>query len=938
MPKVTEENQAFIRSMQRKYRGFLQPSGQPAPQSMLSNTMKPRLSNGFTGRGPDNRAQDAEPAGVYHENEHVTPAPLVRAAGGPSAVQNAVEMKAAGNINQPAKPLPSDQKLGQEPLLPRGNFGTKMQGKGAQFGTPTVTDAGVSAFEKMFGIKKPAEPIKPDDPVTIQQSSTITTPEQTITPASKQTAQTSVIDTQQPVITPDAPETAESHEFVDNTASELAKQLYTQVMPAGYSINDESVTEGGVTTTRTVMRNEFGEEVDPKTFQAIGYEGEPIVPEEGEKVQTSIEYSEDYDPDKPKPPPGEFDFEPFVPANLRQMPQTERSKMFEKLLDDQIAELQLIAKGEGTASKVASEIAMQKLSGQLAAGNMAAAQAAAQIGLTGGSLAANIATRKRDAELAKTGLQGQLALAAVERAETAVLQLASLAESGTQFEEMKRQYGDQFNLAVANYGLDVAQFNEMKEQFSKNLRLDWENIRLEYDKVQKMDEQFWATFDEGIRRWDSEFGLALDQFREDVRRFDLNYAMENLINNHGMKMAEIETLLLTENYEAAGQIWSDHFGINVDYSNMIDSRQQGIFGDSIANMDADFNLVSPDFEFATLGANGIWSLNDDALNTDVVSDGIRAWNAMHPDQQVTKDNVQGTDAEKWIVNTINARRAMQSEAWASTSGMSETELWGMVSGITNEDGSTKYPTLDSFTYAGKNGSEAVRLALANLQTTGGLYVNDSGDIDVDVENPLWELFNLTTPTQPTPEMIEGEEDPLTRLEMLGDNLVNVGETPGENQITLSNFTSTDLMNVHDNPDVLGQLRDAGYLDANARVLSDIPTPDMGHEVEAWLRDQGIVPVSTDTTTLNRTLNLGSNRDAHIRSYRDVNDPDSRGPIILIGDKRYELDYIHDFEYIYNAPLGINNWHRAGHMLGWEVDADGNRIGEETVFHTGDHNV
>ena len=82
--------QSFVKDMRTKYGSLATPGVSAVPMSGNTATMDAPPTR-FTGRGPDNRFQKNEPAGVVHEGEQVINAEDVKAAGGPKRINSEVQ-------------------------------------------------------------------------------------------------------------------------------------------------------------------------------------------------------------------------------------------------------------------------------------------------------------------------------------------------------------------------------------------------------------------------------------------------------------------------------------------------------------------------------------------------------------------------------------------------------------------------------------------------------------------------------------------------------------------------------------------------------------------------------------------------------------------------------------------------------------------------------
>jgi hypothetical protein len=709
--KVLKE---FARSMRKKYGNFANPEN-TTPKTPAS------FSRGrFTGNGMDGELQSSEPAGVVHEGEFVVNASEVNSAGGPKRVQQAVD-QAVVNNDGGVGPVPEVE----APPSPEGFRRGGYVKPGYQIGGPVLPNVGtpptIPTGPNPPGGPSTAPPLAPTNPgpkptnfrtpglgaiagrtqnpapsnITLTESGSLPTTEIPVETIAQPKSFTRVI----------KPETSVE------TLAPKPKPITVKLDKDGNVIQD--VTEEPTPDLTPAPEIDTEEKLrDPTITNRITRDPREVVETKAEDLlQTDLSDSA-------------------------------RALGFQELQDEQIEELRNIADGEGTAAGIAGRIARDNLALSQAAGNQAAAQAMAQSGLTGGELAVAQARQRKQNAIVKSGLEGQLAIDAVNRAEAATMALASIAERGQQFEEMKRQFGANFDLSKANFGLSVEQFNEFKNQFSDNFGLQVDQMNLSIDNANEARLQFKENMD-----------LAWNSLSENMRQFDNNTALQMFLNDSRVNMWKADTLMLAGDYNGATQVYKD-MGINVDFSNLQDKQSQETFGNAIANLDADLDLLPEDmnmFEGENFTAEG--------LNTDAASDLIRAWNAQHPDEKVTVANAnQNRNFKQWAENTYNARIAQKSPYYSMVQSFSDDELSNVILGITdfdsetgeqvaryslNEQGQFVDKDGNEFEYAGVTGVDGMRTAYSNLFHTGGLRANPDGSLAVDTDNPIWESFGLT---------------------------------------------------------------------------------------------------------------------------------------------------------------------------------------------------
>jgi len=742
MPTNSEVYNSFIRSVKKKYRGLTQPENL---FSQPNNFTRGR----FTGKGPDMTLRESEPAGTVHEGEFVVSAPDVRNAGGPGGVNKAVE----NAVNAGPPPAAQPTKPAQEPgEFRRGGFAGEK---------PRYQAGGIVGG---FGDKVKNIISKSTEDII----GTATTAGETATglPTStpQETAKTAA---------------AEAAETASGAAAAGAATSVAAGQAAGAGVgqaaaNRFAAEQAAAAADETPFERIGAEEAD---ITGAREEREPVVTERTDVTTRAVTPSQIQTPEE--------------------RAATRRAGAFETLQDEQISELQNIAAGEGTASQVIGDIARQKLAGQLGAGNMAAEQAAAQMGLSGGSLAAARARRRRDNAIAQTGLEGQLAVDAVARAENAVLQLAGIAERGAQFEEMKRQFGTNFDLAKANFGLEKEKFEEFKQQFQDNLGLQIDQLNLNIDNANELRAQFKDNMD-----------LAWTKLSENMRQFDAGVALNMFLNDTDVAKWQADSLMLAGDYDGAASVYKDKFGIDIDLTDLKTAQQEKNFGNAMANFITDLDNIPSDM--AVFHDNG--DISAEGMNTDAMRDLARAWNAQHPTNQVDINDPSSWNKngnfKGWAKNTIDATTAHKSPYYSMIQAFGDEELGNLILGITQVNEETgeqeslyrydettgKYlSNVDDteFTYAGENGIEAVEAAYSNMLHTRAMTTQPDGTFSVDPNNPLMQVFG-------------GGEKPGSPEAATAERIANFYETADPDLLT-----ETDIENL--DPNKIIEMEKAGLV-------------------------------------------------------------------------------------------------------------------------------
>jgi hypothetical protein len=440
-----------------------------------------------------------------------------------------------------------------------------------------------------------------------------------------------------------------------------------------------------------------------------------------------------------KPPPIEGINTPtvtrssFTPATQTSTPpkavlpgQTSRSLQFEKLSDDAVKNITDIAQGGSEANRKISEEATKKLSGQMAVAGMANAQAGAQIGLSNSETAASRARQQRESALAMTGLQGQLAIDAAQRSETAWSKLAELAGQGELSEENKRQFEIDAGFKREELDLNKEQFTEGKRQFDVESGFKREEIDLNKDQFAENKRQF--DLDVDLRKDDSK--LRWEQFENDKSEFGLEYALEKMKLDQEMSLSSVELLWKTGNYKAVGDKLKE-MGFDVDVDKLVADGTQKDYGQAYANFLDDVADMSLDD--TVTDANG--NITDDFKSSMAYKSLQDMYKA-----QFGKTDYDSEEFKKYATKAVNTSLLKKDPAYPILSAFKEDEWGAMLSGITDENGTPVYNSMDDFTYGGLKGMDAFRLNMRADMISGSLKFDKDGNIVANEGSLFNQLF------------------------------------------------------------------------------------------------------------------------------------------------------------------------------------------------------
>ncbi len=1142
MAKKRLDLTAFARSMKRRYGGI----GQEPINRQASEPVR------FTGRGPDGQVQASNPAGVVHEGELVVSAPTVRNAGGPEALNAAIEQKSAESPSQIAPEPPRGQPPTLRTDLPRESRGLPQESDG---GLPEFRGGGyvrrLPKFE--LGGMVPTRGIGDSDPLnlpTAGHTEPVTT--STFNPAPTDTegintpktvtsftsadgntmpvantSPTSPTNTTSPIVRSDNLITNPDLN-VDTTRLDANKigevdqnnvsagnvtadpiTVKQNINPDGINLDqnvgaeDIIARDASVDTTNIAPDGTHVKALDGIRTADNQIEGGGDTTIKTRDINTATQEADQIaiDPNLKAREDANFGVVDFAPGSLEDRPNNEALNGFQGLLGDNVDALKAISEGRGQASELIRNIALSRLAGQQAAGNSRAEQIMAQEGVGPGARAAARARMRRDNAIASTGLQGQLAMDAVNRAEQATIQLVGIAERGKAFEEAKRQYGQNFDLTKANFGLETEKFNEFVNQFNDNYGLDiakldlnaqqanqQANLQADFktstDKLQadfkeadihlqkrlaqmnddlaraKADQDTVAVSriqeeqnelqrriqnnNDAFRR-DSEelranlqvslanqstglesdkvnaanqlqadlanqqkdldveianagnqmtadlanqqkaldvkktnaandltaalanqqtelasktenarndltadlanqqmqiqkenMAFALTELQTNMTKWGSEFALQAFLGNADVAKTQADTLLLAGDTAGATALWKEKLGVDVDFSAIERKEDSKEFGDSIANLDADLKTIPEDFQLTR--PDGI--MTQEALDGPVGQDLMRAWNAMHRDDEVSADNFKSNDAfNTWAKNTFDTRQARESPYYNMVSNFTEGEMEGMIFGIesgeVDKDGNSiplyNEENINDFQYAGQTGVEAAKTAMTNLWVSGGLTTDADGNIDINNDNPIWDIFNLgpksesalqtkleTAGELPTggnissyPDIDPALGNKLTRLQPA--NIKPGSEEFPENGLTVNDFPVTMLRELKAEDPLAKELINGGYIDyASDRTKSELDGENIrgSEQIESWATELGMTTYESSKYSVDR---FGDPMDISF-----VDPATGKRPEVMISGQIYQM--------VGWEKHDVDGGTRAS-LYAYATDADGRKTGE-----------
>jgi hypothetical protein len=432
---------------------------------------------------------------------------------------------------------------------------------------------------------------------------------------------------------------------------------------------------------------------------------------------------------------------------------SEQAKEFQALNTKTTGQISDIAAGRSDVSAVQSRIARQKQSATNFQSIAAAGQAAGQMGLLGGAQSTFLAKARRDALIASSHLEGQLAIDAVNRQENAIFALQGIAERGEAFEEAKRQWGANFDLAKANFGLEVEKFNEFKQQFADNFGLQIDQFNLDVAQTNELN-----------RQWNETMEFNWKQLGENVRQFDAGVAVSLFQENNKMNIFKADTLLQLGDYAGYASFMKSQFGTDVDVSYLQEKKTEEQYRTAVA-----------DLALSIEGLNGESIFNEDGTvdkDSKAADDLLRMWNSSHEDQASLKDfDDPSSDFYKYAKTMFNNTQAKEDPNYHFLKGFTEVSkenfIFNMKDSAGNqvykksEDGKYLDAAGDEFEYNGYNGVEGIEMMLRDMNNGQGMMWGPDGELVPDPNHEIYRIF--TGQMEPvTPKTKEEELD--TRID------------------------------------------------------------------------------------------------------------------------------------------------------------------------------
>ena len=443
------------------------------------------------------------------------------------------------------------------------------------------------------------------------------------------------------------------------------------------------------------------------------------VPDKPEGVEFNNIISEDDRPDHIKQIEG---ITPPTDAELDAILESDDFKKFTNLLSEEIQELKKIARGEGTASKVSSDIARRKLALQMAAQGQLNRNRAAQLGMTGGELNATMARQQFNNEMSRAGFEGRMAVKNTEAAEDAILALTKIAETGR--------------------GLEAA-----RGQFEASLKQKWAELGLTEQEIKA-----------NIQKWNNDMDIAFDRLLLDQEEFGTEVALANLKNSNEMTIAIGSQL--KDNPEAyKGYMKSQ--GIDLDMDNELYMQNRDSVNAAVTDVMFNIQNFNPGDDF--MSDDG--SFSSEALNSSTFDSMLKLYNMNNPDVNLSKD-AAAKDAKfkNWANKTFVMQRAKTTVARGIIESFGSEAIEGMILNATDADGNKLWNNIEEFEFGNFKGVEAATMALANIYAGGGVTYDPEGNMIPDYEHMGNQLLGIKSRPLNNEEMEESTEEAAAIIE------------------------------------------------------------------------------------------------------------------------------------------------------------------------------
>lgn len=596
-------------------------------------------------------------------------------------------------------------------------------------------------------------------------------------------------------------------------------------------------------------------------------------------------------------------------------------------LDVGITGIGRTARGESEAAALSARQARQRLEGSQAAQAGAQAQALAQAEVEGGQALAEQARLQREQGLQTAGLESQIAIAGAERAEAAQERLAQIGleqervglekerigieekrvgiEKG-QLDEIIRKNKAGEQLSDRELGIQRDQLNEIIRKNKAGEGLTQQQINIQKQAQDTIDKKINTD----IALTEQEISIRGDKFNMEKNRIIADTLIKNgqfglaeqVMNDMGMKvLGSVKT--------ADGRELPIRFNFSESAKDFFDEKMYTALGNTVEIINNTEQATGISDATSTADA---WSAINKPGSSQLKNELQRAWEAMVVDKdgKVPPGQEWGSaDSQEWAKDNIVSTKLQNDQFYQASDNLSRGTMEAILASTDQN--------LADFEFAGRKGEDGFKLAWTNVMATGGIQVDESGNIKVDPDNPALGAIGIKSVEEATgATKLAKAETPTDRLDVFIEGLT--GKEGKDPEFSFSDIKGKDLTAIHENPAQAAKLRDAGMFDFNIKDQKSLTfdTTEAG-KVRNFFNDLGV------------EQHKGGFKDPGSRKYDTafVSSPDQIGPKILIGGTFYELRGYEDHEF--TKKLGTDSWRR-GALFAYKIDENGNRIGDKVI--------
>ncbi len=213
---------------------------------------------------------------------------------------------------------------------------------------------------------------------------------------------------------------------------------------------------------------------------------------------------------------------------------------------------------------------------------------------------------------------------------------------------------------------------------------------------------------------------GIQDYKERRRQWQENFDYKNATN-------AINAAIDAGDFEGAATMWDNELGIKIDYSEVIDARDQKAINNSLVNISANV-------------AAGM-----DIDNDVMVRDLTNTWEKMHPGKPFNPES--GTDSGDWARTTIDQMKRQSDPIAGDIYALADDSL----SSVIRPSDAAEDWTMDEFEYKGLTGRKAAEAVMIDVKMEKGFTFDSDGKMTVDWDNPIWAATGVTKPAEVDPD-------------------------------------------------------------------------------------------------------------------------------------------------------------------------------------------